>query len=404
MAKVFIEEETLTKIGNSIRNKTGKTDLIDPAVMDLEIDSITTGGVSPDDLPAEAFNITGNCKYRFSQDNWSWYLNTLANRITTKNLKDCSNMFDCCYNLKRVPIVLNVEWYEGDIDQKFDNCFYFCTALEESPKIRGTLSSYVRMTGMFQGCYCLRNLDDVFTKESFIEVNNALLPGAYYGLTADKLFQDCCSLRTVPTWLKYFRHSEEAQYYPTQNSILYNSSFSNCQALDEIVDMPVWRCHGTLTNNAFGNFIKYTTRLKNMTFETQEDGTPYEVKWKGQTIDFTQYTGWAMTSYEFKDPEQYNSGITNATKVTGVDTYEAYKNSPDWWTQDIYYSRYNHDSAVATINSLPDTSAYLASAGGTNTIKFKGAAGGFTDGGAISNLTAEEIAVATAKGWTVSLV
>ena len=43
MAKVFIEESTLAKIGNSIRNKTGKTELIDPEVMNLEIDSIVTG-------------------------------------------------------------------------------------------------------------------------------------------------------------------------------------------------------------------------------------------------------------------------------------------------------------------------------------------------------------------------
>jgi hypothetical protein len=65
----------------------------------------------------------------------------------------------------------------------------------------------------------------------------------------------------------------------------------------------------------------------------------------------------------------------------------------------VNYSRYNHDSAVETINSLPDTSAY-----GTNTIKFKGASGALTDGGAINTLTEEEIAVAAAKGWTVTLV
>ena len=71
---------------------------------------------------------------------------------------------------------------------------------------------------------------------------------------------------------------------------------------------------------------------------------------------------------------------------------------------DVPYSRYNHDSAVETINSLPDTSEYLAANGGTNTIKFKGAAGSKTDGGAINTLTEEEIAVAAAKGWTVTLV
>ena len=71
---------------------------------------------------------------------------------------------------------------------------------------------------------------------------------------------------------------------------------------------------------------------------------------------------------------------------------------------DINYSRYNHNSAVRTINSLPDTSAYLATAGGTNTIKFEGQSGASTDGGAINTLTEEEIAVATAKGWSVALV
>ena len=90
--------------------------------------------------------------------------------------------------------------------------------------------------------------------------------------------------------------------------------------------------------------------------------------------------------------------------VNSAESYAALKNDPDWFTNKKEYSRYNHDSAVATINSLPDTSAYLATAGGTNTIKFTGAAGSATDGGAINTLTAEEIAVATAKGWTISLV
>ena len=98
----------------------------------------------------------------------------------------------------------------------------------------------------------------------------------------------------------------------------------------------------------------------------------------------------------------YNSGITMDKKVVDDATYQALKNDPDWWAYDYKYSRYNHDSAVNTINSLPDTSAYLATAGGTNTIKFRGDAGSKTDGGAINTMTEEEIAVATAKGWTVS--
>jgi hypothetical protein len=96
--------------------------------------------------------------------------------------------------------------------------------------------------------------------------------------------------------------------------------------------------------------------------------------------------------------------MTEATKIVDDATYQQLKDNPDSWTTDINYSRYNRTSAIETINSLPDTSAYLASAGGTNTIKFKGASGALTDGGAINTMTEEEIAVATAKGWTVSFV
>ena len=89
-------------------------------------------------------------------------------------------------------------------------------------------------------------------------------------------------------------------------------------------------------------------------------------------------------------------------EVKDATTYEALKNNPDWFTQMPVYSRYNHDSAVETINSLPDTSAYLEANGGTNTIQFNSVSGKLTDGGAINTLTEEEIAVAVARGWTVS--
>ena len=143
------------------------------------------------------------------------------------------------------------------------------------------------------------------------------------------------------------------------------------------------------------------------------------MKFKGATLNLSISTGFSNS---------YNSSkaITSYGKITGIDwskaiyndeTYQRLKNDPDWFSSGGYndgknltsstfdlqtsknYSRYNHDSAVRTINSLPDTSAY-----GTNTIKFCSTAGALTDGGAINTLTEEEIAVATAKGWTVSFV
>ena len=142
----------------------------------------------------------------------------------------------------------------------------------------------------------------------------------------------------------------------------------------------------------------------NITFETQEDGSSYVINWSNQTIDLSK-VGYPSTSMlDLHRCTEYNSGITSNKHVYNATTYEALKNDPDWYSTSTKFSRYNKISALRTINSLPDTSAFLASNGGTNTIKFKGEAGSATDGGAINTLTEEEIAVATAKGWTVSFV
>lgn len=54
---------------------------------------------------------------------------------------------------------------------------------------------------------------------------------------------------------------------------------------------------------------------------------------------------------------------------------------------------------VETINSLPE----IIQTYKKNTIGFKATQGDSTDEGGASNLTEEEIAVASAKGWTVVL-
>ena len=137
-----------------------------------------------------------------------------------------------------------------------------------------------------------------------------------------------------------------------------------------------------------------------MKFDINADGTPKTATWKNQVLELNNYIGYTQYVSTFKG----YYGFTTATQVSDAATYEALKNNADYWTADINYSRYNHDSAVETINSMPDTSAYLAANGGTNTIKFKGESGKLTDGGAINTLTEEEIAVATARGWTISFV
>lgn len=209
------------------------------------------------------------------------------------------------------------------------------------------------------------------------------------------MFNYCYSLRSVPIIL-----IKSGNPYIYSSYSYFNSGFSYCYVLDELINLPIPYTKATWTSNAFNSTFTYCNRLKNITFALK-DGVPYTVTWKSQVINLSDYVGYTNNKSNIL---KYNSGITADKEVKDDASYQLLKNDPDWWTMDVNYSRYNHDSAVATINSLPDTSAYLATAGGTNTIKFNGQAGALTDGGAINTLTEEEIAVAAAKGWTVTLV
>ena len=419
MAKVLVNESSLTGIADAIRSKNGSTDTYKPSQMAaaitaisgaaepiIEALSVTSNGtytasngvdgyspitvnVPQDGSPPEsAFVISGDCVYRFSYNGWNWFIENYGNRITTNNITDASYMF-YNYSLLNIPFELNFTLNkEIYIDSLFCNCY----KLKTIPKINNCKPYSLK--SLFNSCNRLRYLPDDI--ENWFDWSKIDVSTYQYAYSMSNIFNSCYSLRKIP--LGMIRHVNRATTY---NNSIYYHGFYNCYSLDEIINMPSYYNLNNWLNNSFNSTFDSCYRLKNITFAKQEDGTPYVVNWKSQVIDFTNNTGYAKSKISIIN---YNSGITADKEVTDATTYAALKNDPDWFTCDIAYSRYNHDSAVATINSLPDTSAYLATAGGTNTIKFKGAAGSATDGGAINTLTEEEIAVATAKGWTCSFV
>lgn len=376
MSKAFINESTLTAIGDAIRAKTGKTDLIAPGDMPTEIENIPTGG---GELPEEAFVVTGNCTYRFANKGWDWFIEEFGNRITTQNIGEGANMF-VGSEVTRIPFEFNCA---TNNNYTYSNMFSNCLALEEIGAINGMYP--LSCNNMFENCQQLRKLPE------FNNFNaSKLLSYGYSNVSG--LFKGCNCLREIDfDTLKLFINPIATSSY----NILYYGLASYCTSLDSL-KLPV--ILAAYTSNTFNQTVSNCTRLKSFTFETNEDGSPIAVNWKSQMIELHSDVGHA--SYTTVTNLLRNSDMTDANKVTDDASYQALKDDPNWWTQDMAYSRYNHDSAVETINSLPDCSA----SGGTNTIKFKGTAGSATDGGAINTLTEEEIAVAAAKGWTVTLV
>lgn len=265
---------------------------------------------------------------------------------------------------------------------------------------------------IFDSSIIISNSEDIGYRQAFYQCSNLRhLPEGIFPTQqgsgnnssgrrdTTRLFYSCYKLREIPS-LIYFNGIRSN----SGSNSFYSQCFQNCYLLDEIVDIPVFA--NSHTSNSFNSTLVKTCRVKKITFVPNQTADM-----TNQTIDMGSAlinVGYFPPSYTDRELEDYyldaETGVTMDTRVIDATTYEALKNNPNWWTSDVAYSRYNHDSAVETINSLPDTSAYLATKGGTNTIKFLGASGSATDGGAINTLTAEEIAVATAKGWTVTLV
>ena len=370
-------------------------DTMTPGEMIEEINGLNT-------IPEEALTITGDCKYRFAHGGWDWFINKHGDKITTTDISYANYMFYNNQSIEELPFSLNFRAGGGTVNYMFGNSYfkkidsidfkqtsyYDCTHLFDGCSYLteiGTLKNLYpsNIDSLFQTCYRLRYLPE------FEGINFSRLQ-SYSIANMSSIFQNCYSLRSIPeSFLK--------ELYGIQTSYTYVLSyrgFNACYALDEIRGFMPGR--GALTSNGFRNTFDECYRLKDIIFAIQEDGTPYNANWKSQTIDLTINVGYAPRRDDIVF--NFNSGITADKEVTDDATYQALKDDPDWFTCDINYSRYNHDSAVNTINSLP-----IITASGTNTIKFKGAAGALTNGGAINTLTEEEIAVAAAKGWTVAL-
>lgn len=373
MAKVLVNESSLTGIADAIRGKNGSTNTYKPSEMAAAITAISGGGGSGPEIPDSAFVLSGDCRYWDYKGKWDSFITAYADKWSTSNIVDASNMFNGC-KLAQIPFEINLGNYP-----LLANMFYDSN-LTTLPTIIGN-NIVVQSTSGFLNYSKIKSIPNDY----FNFIGNVYDSWTNVSL----MFSDAKYLRNFPSSVNIIpMKSKSTNPY----SSFYYSMCSGCYVLDEITNLAV-NTTITYTSNVFDSTVRMCYRLKNFTFEAGKT-----VNWKNQTIDLTR------VGYGLNDDRALSAGISTSKKVTDDATYQALKNDPDWFTSKVEYSRYNHDSAVATINSLPDTSAYLAANGGTNTIKFTGAAGSATDGGSINTLTEEEIAVATAKGWTCSFV
>ena len=338
-------------------------------------------------IPNSALIITGNCQYRFAYGGWDWLINQMGDKITTKDISNANNMF-ASSKVSEIPFDINLTVITNtSTKHNLSRMFASADHLQAIPMIYNALPNDV--SSLFQNCESLTTFPEGFAENwdwSFFDTATS----GYNGNMA-QMFYYCMKLRKIPKI--FFLHGNPSVSYSYATT--YNG-FTSCYSLEELEDVFIPHkasLSGTYAN-IFTNMVVNCGRLKKLTLMTQEDGTPYTVNWKDQTIDLTS-AGFCATPNTMTN----RTDFTNDTKIDTVEKWHGYMDGsyPDGWAASVEYSTFGATAVKELIATLPTAS-------GTNTMKLKNAAASAIPGEEMTSLTEEDIAVATEKGWTITFV
>lgn len=430
--KYVIQDTTLTAIGDAVRAKGGTTDLIPVTGLADAITNLPSGGGGK---PLEQkYQITEGSSF-FSHSNLAWLMDDYFKDSIELNIVDkaCDHMFDSAQltdeqwanvaRAKNLAPAVNMDYmFRYSNVKKLPLTGFRVVYGSPQPKFRYFLYE----------AHQIEEIDDKM---------GAIMAAGFKECKAqNKTNTHAASMFAYATKLKYISPILLKSWTGVQFARDYDSTFAGCHSLRKLEGL------GVTVAPYFNGFVSYNTMLSKLTFDVQEDGSPYVVTnsaWGGNTIEFPSVGYW--DSYSDPDPSMYNIDANyklNALKATGTNSMLfGYDTTPDftpgttiltlsevemrnssgqydelldnWWYSDSRYSRYGARELAETLLSLPD----ISGTGSTSTIqiggkrascvkvlKQKGNAVGIMN--TVSDIATnypEAVAAATAKGWTLSL-
>ena len=386
MSLYTIQQATLTGIGDAIRAKGGTSESIPVTGLADAITNLPSGGGGDLEIPTDI--TCAETRYLFGGDRLTWMLDLVppGEKIYFHTGNNTEGLVAGCGKNDLSRFKVWTSYLAGPLGDGAQ-----ITAL---PEIRFTHVNSNNGYHYFKNMRFLKSIPNDFfyrcnPNTGEMTTNMGFVFPSYVGL--QYCFMDCRSLRALPELPKTFEGEYGSFYYA------YEQTFSGCVSLDKIEGLTV--AVGTIYENQFINSFTNCNRISEMTFAT-DNGTPYKVSWSNQTIDLSS-VGFGFRS---SDCNEYNGLSKDDERIQTaggwVNENIHIERPDDWWASESTYGRYNHDSAVRTINSLPDCSG-----GSNNIVKFRrdsGTATGPNANNSCGALTDAEIAVATSKGWTIT--
>lgn len=169
MAKNDNLQDFLTDVANSIRTKTGTTELINAQDFSDKILSISSGENTLKNL----LDATKSCYYLFNNYRGT-SVDDLIQPNDTENVTTMGSMFKECNKLTSIP-QLNTSKVDN-----MNNMFNYCSSLESIPLL--DTSNVTNMSSMFYGCVALTTVPQLDTSKV---------------TTMSNIFASCRSLKSI---------------------------------------------------------------------------------------------------------------------------------------------------------------------------------------------------------------
>ena len=264
--------DKLFAIGDAIREKTGKNDLLALDQMPNEIRNIGGGGGTD----IEPIVLTGDQSYGCVGYLAGECIKRYGNTISTVDITNANQLFYMT-SAKSIPFSINFK-----PDENVNLFQMFCSAkqLETLPVINH--AKPYSMASFCRECINLREIPENL-------IDNWDLEYCHNNTSNDmsQMFYNCASLRKIPSSVLKQLYHKKSTY---NSNSMYYQTFYACYNLDEIRDLNI--SIGPYTSNMLSGIVGYTNCLKSFTFAMNDDGTPKIAEWKNQVLIFV--TTWAI--------------------------------------------------------------------------------------------------------------
>lgn len=243
MAKTDNLGDFLKDVADSIRTKTGTTELINAQDFSDKILSIQTGG--GENTLKKLLDATKSCYYLFYKYSGT-SVDDLIQPSDTENVTTMRYMFNNCTNLTTIP------QFNTSKVTDMNNIFYFCKALTSIPQL--DTSNVTAMNSMFYSCKALTSIPLLdtskvtFMNSMFTECSNLTsIPQLNTSKVTDMngMFYGCSSLTTIPQ-------------LDTSNVTFMWGMFNQCTQLTTVPSLDVDKVAD------FGQMFLYCPNLKSI--------------------------------------------------------------------------------------------------------------------------------------------